>query len=49
MEVKVKVMEYNIHNSMVNINLYKSHTWAYFASFHDFQDIVNSKFVIFKM
>ena len=35
--------------SMGHINLYKSHTCAFFASSHRFRDIHISKFVILKM
>ena len=47
-------MEYNIKNCLIchlmaTINLYKRHTWAFFASFHRFQDIHISKFVTWKM
>ena len=36
-------------HSMANINLYRSHTWAFFSSFHLFRDILISKFVTLKM
>ena len=35
----VKVIDYNIHNGSFDINLYKSHTSAFFTSPHHFRDI----------
>ena len=52
LKMKVKVSNTPIAMvpfSMDNINLYKSRTYAFFASFHRFPDTHISKFVTFKM